>query len=483
MGDWYKKRRNVFLVFAVFLIGILFYLLNYFTPLAADDYSYLFSMYDGERITNLKDVLLSEYAQYFSWNARILVHTFAQIFLLIGKKYFNIINTFVFILLGLLIYYHSTNLKLKEHISLLMFIYCALFLFTPAFGESFLWLTGACNYMYGIELILIYLIPYTFLRKRAKVQESVYKKSVLVTFLKAVGMLVLGFLAGWTNENTSVALIVIILAFLFYYKVNGIKFTLWMFAGGGGNIAGCIALLFSPGELKRLDTVGGVNFMVLIKNIAKITLNLADYFWPLILLFCLLGFLYMYPKRNIKISRDNIYKEIHTLGVPCIYLVGFFISTYSMSLSPQFPARVWSGPLVLLIIAIASFYTEIVSELDDQKNYFFRFKKLTPLFTACFLCVYAKAFITIFIANINYEVRIEIIEDSIERGYNIVYLPAIISNSKYTCYNYQGDLSWDSSNFVNARLAQYYGFTKIIRDDRAGMDVKSEKLRWFGNYI
>lgn len=253
--------------------------------------------------------------------------------------------------------------------------------------------------------------------------------------------------------------------------------------GGAGNILGCMALLFSPGELARMDVAGGIDFMKIAKNVAKITLNLVDYFWPLIFLICLLGIMYIYPKYSMNITIKILLKEMHILAIPCIYFLGFLISAYSMALSPQFPARVWSGPLVFLLIAILSFYTEIVSDTEYEREHIFQFRKLAPFFVMCFLCVYIKAFVTIIVTDIHYDVRMEMIQEAVEKGEDEIFLPAIISNSKYTCYDYRGDLGYGSEGFVNNGLAKYYGFSKVIRDDSAGEDVKNEHLRWFNQYI
>lgn len=158
--------KRIVLLFVFILTGIFFYIMNIKTPMFGDDYTYSYSFYSKKRISDLKDIPRSMQTHYYSSNGRVVVHIFAQLFLLIGKKWFNIIHTFSFLLLGVLIFYHAIGLRLRDHISFLIFIYCSLFLFTPAFGQSFLWLTGSSNYMYGILLILLYLIPFSDLVRK-----------------------------------------------------------------------------------------------------------------------------------------------------------------------------------------------------------------------------------------------------------------------------------------------------------------------------
>ena len=64
---FYRKDsgKKILLLLTFLGVGILFYILNCRTPLFADDYSYLYSWYAGERITGLKDIFLSQYRHYF----------------------------------------------------------------------------------------------------------------------------------------------------------------------------------------------------------------------------------------------------------------------------------------------------------------------------------------------------------------------------------------------------------------------------------
>ena len=195
--------------------------------------------------------------------------------------------------LGVLIFYHGTDRRLKENVSLLFFIYCALFVLTPAFGQSFLWLTGASNYLYGIELILFYLIPYRFI---IKTKDERQEKSLYLTIAKGIGMLFLGLLAGWTNENTGIALIVMVFSYFIYYKMRKIKLKSWMICGWVGNIIGYALLLLSPGEWLRLDSTGKVSILYALKNIIYISFKLVEYLGPLLILFTVMVFYIFIPK-------------------------------------------------------------------------------------------------------------------------------------------------------------------------------------------
>ena len=78
------------------------FILNYFTPMLADDYSYSFGM--NGRLESIKDIFEFQIYHYLTWGGRSIVHTIAQLFLLVGKNWFNIFNTIVYLIFTLSIY-------------------------------------------------------------------------------------------------------------------------------------------------------------------------------------------------------------------------------------------------------------------------------------------------------------------------------------------------------------------------------------------
>lgn len=221
-----NKLKVSSIILSTILIFIFFYIFNLYTPLYADDYSYSVSFLTKERITCVYDIFQSQITHYKTMNGRSITHFLAQLFLYIGKPTFNIINSFVFISLIYLIYFHSYGTFKNFKISWFLLINFILWALTPAFGQSFLWVTGSSNYMYGIFIILIFLIPY-----RRTLNDNYINKenNIIVCLTKSIIYLLAGVISGWTNENTGVALIFIILLILINNKVSNKKFALWMF--------------------------------------------------------------------------------------------------------------------------------------------------------------------------------------------------------------------------------------------------------------
>ena len=60
--------------------------------------------------------------------------------------------------------------------------------------------------------------------------------------------------------------------------------------------------------------------------------------------------------------QNQYYKKIQPFFFSIIYFIGFLVSIYSMALSPQFPDRAWSGPIILGIIGLGN----IVSKAPES---------------------------------------------------------------------------------------------------------------------
>lgn len=86
-----------------------------------------------------------------------------------------------------------------------------------------------------------------------------------------------------------------------------------------------------------------------------------------------------------------------------------------MIVSPAFPGRVWSGPLVLLLIALISFYTDVFSKFGERLR-----TMICPFLYCIFfmitICVYGKGLYYTIKVNTQYRARMEMIGNAIEKG-------------------------------------------------------------------
>ncbi|MCI5773770.1 MAG: DUF6056 family protein [Erysipelotrichaceae bacterium] len=221
-----KKIRNINKITLVStIIFFIVFSLNLLTIKVADDYGYSIS-------SGIVDIFNKEFVQYFTWNGRSVAHIIARIFLSLPKIIFDIANSFVFVYMLNLMY----RLITKEKNNFMLFIMVALsvFLFVPFFGQTILWETGSCNYLWMTTIILQFLYFYRY---------DVQVNGIL--------LFLLGICAGWSNENTGGACILIALSLMIMHYVQKRKISYHLLFGILGAMIGFAALVLAPGNAMR----------------------------------------------------------------------------------------------------------------------------------------------------------------------------------------------------------------------------------------
>ena len=144
----------------------------------------------------------------------------------------------------------------------LSWIFLILWSLQLGFTSVFLWLVGACNYLWSAVLLTGFLIPY--MRKWHERKED-REDHVFATII----MFVFGIAAGWTNENTGCFTILFVLWMLFKNRKSGCQTMQWEWMGLAGLVIGYLFLMGSPGNFVRLseDVEHGSYSMDWIRNI------------------------------------------------------------------------------------------------------------------------------------------------------------------------------------------------------------------------
>ena len=216
---------------AVFFLVLV---LNLLTVKTSDDLGY--SINNG-----LLDIFRREYIQYMTWTGRSVAHLFARVFLAMPKIIFDVCNSAVFCILTELIARHAAGGKKEVSGTLYAFSALCVFLFAPLFGQTVLWETGSCNYLWTTTIILAFLYEY----RNALREEPEHRPWFAAIFF------LFGVAAGWTNENTGGACILmgLILVGLFWRKTK--KIPLWMITGLIGAVIGFVIMIKAPGNAIR----------------------------------------------------------------------------------------------------------------------------------------------------------------------------------------------------------------------------------------
>lgn len=338
--EGHARVRMVLFFALLLLIGGVMFLLNAHTPLMMDDYDYSFSWATGERVKGVADVLASQAVHYTLWGGRSVVHTLAQLFLSMDKAVFNVANTLMYLLLLLEIYGLAKPKNRAWNWELLLLAHAVLFTYVPFFGTVFLWLTGACNYLWGTVLALAPLLI-----ARSALDEGFFSKGHL-------GWLAvpLCFFAGWTNENTACGVFAMVFVLLAVRAIYDRKAYAWQWAALAAEAMGIAVMLLAPGNFSRASAYETGNIIAeLVKRAITATAYGGVYTGAL-----LIGTLVLWPLCDTLGAKRRS-------GWTLLMLLGCLGAAYSMVASPVFSDRSWTGVIVLALCAALTLAGDIMS--------------------------------------------------------------------------------------------------------------------------
>lgn len=425
-----KNQKKIFLL----LIFVSMLILNFLTPLLADDYSYGLNL-DGKRISSVIDIFNYQIWHYFNWGGRTIAHTFAQTFLIFPKVIFNVLNSIIYTILIYLIYLHGKlNRKNKDNPYMLLLIHFILWFMIPVFGQSFIWLIGSCNYLWTTVIILYFLWLYR-------------KNSISEKWYNLLLMFILGLLAGWTNENTSVGLIIVLISSLIINKVEKKKFELSKSRLFGiiGTLVGFAFMIFAPGNYVRNAEFKDDTFIIIkiVRRALDITNNLENLILPLLIAIIILISLKIYHKKKIE-------KESYT------FILGGFAATYAMVLSPTFPERAWTGTIIFFVIAI----TILAFDLDKiNRLYKFVLVDLCIILSVIYIGQYINLARDINDLRHTWNYRAKVINNS-NKNKMFKFYKYVTIDSKNPAYGLN-DIDYDSKVWPNNSISKYYGIKGI----------------------
>ncbi|MBQ1876025.1 MAG: hypothetical protein II145_04865 [Selenomonas sp.] len=336
------------------LLGIFVYIwyLNHIIPLSfGDDYVYQY-VWDGSTGWNMfhplednaqlvqswGDIFRSQWSHYFTWGGRTVAHTLAQWVLWQGKWLFDILNSFAFVLLLLLIYWHSLGGKVTGHLrpTRLLFIFLCVWAFVPALPTVLFWVLGACNYLWMLDILLVFLLPYV---------RHFFQRGTGGKWWQAAVMLPFGVIAGWTNENTVCWCIIGIADYAWHCYRQG-RLPAWQLTGLLGMCIGYTMLILAPGNRVRL---AAELQMGLTTGWYRLYGAMVNYGVWLIFSLLLLFFLFQAWERRCYFGTSG--EADRRLPLVRGFFLIFAGSAGIMLLSPDFPQRSLFPSSIFLIIA------------------------------------------------------------------------------------------------------------------------------------
>lgn len=356
-GNDRGRRVFFFICLAISFAAIWAY--NFMTPLMSDDL-----LFQASEYRSLLDIFRQEYKQYMTWTGRSVLQIILKIFSLMPKRVFDLCNSLCFVALTLLIYCNVKDRK-KYDVFLLVLINLCVWNFSVDFDQTVLWLGGACNYLWGVVILLGFLTVFRYCMDsgerivfggaiasdRAMEKGGLWKKAVPVSVL----LFLFGILAGWGNENTSGGGILIALLFAFLSFRKKKKIYPWTIAGIAGMAVGFLAMVAAPGNkargvlMKADEAYSG--FMVYVSRGLKINKAVNAYMMVYIVVICLLCAYLLYKGRKLEELADSF-----------IFCLAGLATSYVLILTPEPMPRAYFGANIFFAIACIQMIQRIRKE-------------------------------------------------------------------------------------------------------------------------
>lgn len=374
------RRRRCFYILAV-IIFLMILLFNLLTPMLTDDYSYATQV---RRATSVWDLLRQEQYQYMTWNGRSVVHFLLRCFLSLPTPIFKVANSLMFVLLSWLIYDNIPGRKAYDCF-VWMFVQAGLWFYAVDFSQTILWETGACNYLWGTCIILLFM---TLLRHHYEKKTGIYpiwnvllptskeaadrekhemRKSAAtgkdstsfhsalsekkgVSWIPAAGFFLLGVAAGWCNENTSGGAFLFVLFLLITVKIKkGILLPAGL-AAAAGNLLGLLIMVTAPGNTIRASFAeeNHTGLVGMIARAQKLTLNIQTNFQVLLCVLIVTIVISVLQKKGQGKGYRVILRE---MAGQILFAFLFLATSYALVMTAETQARAFFGAGIFLLIA------------------------------------------------------------------------------------------------------------------------------------
>ena len=324
----FSRSRLLLLLFCLGFFAMML-LCNHWTDLIADDYRYCFSYADDTRIESVAQIFPSMAAHRQTMNGRVAPHFLVQLFLMLPKGVFDVVNALFFALLVWLLHELAVGKGLPNPV-LACVLFFAFWAFQPDFGQVFLWLTGSVNYLWCGVFSLVWLLPMV----KSFREDQAPGKALRVLYV------LFSFPVGAYSENGTVAMVAMWLAFaavdFFVYKRRP---GLWKILALVSMLAGFAYMMSAPAE--TVNKSAEMTISVLLSNFVE-TGRMYLRFWPLLVCFPLFYALALSRKVDLK---------TRLLALTLLFgsLAGQFVLTFAMYCA----GRSMHIALVLLLAADA----------------------------------------------------------------------------------------------------------------------------------
>lgn len=439
MEKWKMTRDKVMFYIAVVgsFIAIMGY--NCLTPLMSDEL-----IFDTSEYHSLADIFRAEYKNYMTWNGRSAVQIIMRCFSLMPKSVFNVCNSVCFVVLTLLMYCNIKGRK-KYDFAAYALLNLLLWHFGVSFDQTVLWMSGACNYLWGAVIILGFVTLYRY--------KADHADDVRHTAALAVGMFAFGVLAGWCNENTSGGGLLCILYFMAVLGFRNKKRAPWMVSGMLGMLMGLVMMVSAPGNRVRsfwlLEAEEHSGIMAYVGRFLKINTAVETYLLPMLSVTILLSSYLIIRGRRISELSDVI-----------LYAAVSIATSYALVLTPQPMDRAYFGAGIFMTIACVQALWHIPR--DELYLNACKYGGIVVLTIIVFFSYCKNGANLVRIMREVSEREAYILEQKAQGNMNLT-VPMLRPEfkTKYSFYHYN-DVDADPEGWGCSLLREYYGLESVV---------------------
>lgn len=417
-------------------IFLLMFVFNRMTLYLFDDFLYLYSFADKTRITSIAQIFPSMAAHIQTMNGRTMAHFLVQLFMLLPMWVFDLVNAGMFLLLiwGICA---LAGMERKRSNLLTATVFCAIWVYAPAFGQVVLWQDGATSYLWAssLGLVLLYLTA----------QDCLYDRGIKSPWGK-MGFLALSFLTGGYLEPTSAGVLVAMTLlvgvglFIRRKKIGG-----YIWAGLALAALGFLSMFLSPAEFRN-KAGDALTRVMLMKQIIFTTEFLKNYSVPLLvfvgsLVICIL-------------AKTDLRQIL--LGV--ILFIGALAANYIHIFAYYYPPRSAMGMVSLLLCADAVLLRAI---LDDHK-YLATAAVTAAIMIVSFVPEFFVGFQDIALTYVRMRNNERAIHQCADEGREVAEIKDLSPESKYSPGYGLIYVQTDPDKWPNTDMARYYGVEAIV---------------------
>lgn len=453
-----KNRKKLFWGIILLSFGFIF-IWNILTPYWMDDLIYATQ---ARTATSIWDLVMQQYEEYLSNSGRVVGQFNIRLMLIGPKMIFNVVNSIMFQLLAVLMYLNISSKK-KYDLRVILLCYFFLWAFSVMFGQTILWICGACNYLWGSVFILGYVTCFKYISGH---WNHLKPKGLFVVIL-----ILYGIVAGWCNENTSGGGLFLIILLTVNDMMNrkSRKIPLYSIVAAISMAIGMIGMVSAPGVSNRSTQMASddnyTGFVGFLSRLYKVTLVQRNLFFMILVMLAVLAVI-LVSQRHFKCFKD-IRNDNMTL-----FTIAYLATAYVLALIPTTADRAFFGAGIFLFIACIQGIVHV-----SEKDTVYKIVKNAMIAVFCLWFFFMYLDNTVNIARIfrDENERIELI---LEEKYSpdcdsLVVVPELHEEFR-TPYSagFDAQMTDDPENWINIFYEMYYdigNITAIPREDWEGL--------------